>query len=99
MTLTNLAAPIAALCLLTTSRGTASLPAPTVEVTPIYPEQLHLAFHDTGGFEEWLDALGIDRADVTEAVQSGGTTRVRKAATAYAGADIQLVSYTTEEAP
>ncbi|WP_327691342.1 hypothetical protein OG870_22725 [Streptomyces sp. NBC_00461] len=93
MTLDELAVPLRALRLLATDFG--HLAAPTVRVTPIFPDQLELSFHgDLAGFEAWREALDI----VPDAVQydtqgESGRTCVLHASTKYAGAELELVGY------
>lgn len=70
------------------------LPAPTVWMSPIYPERLELAFHDElDAFESWREALDIAPDAVASSTQVDGRTRVLRASTAYAGTELDLVAY------
>ncbi|MEU3353798.1 hypothetical protein [Streptomyces sp. NPDC037389] len=70
------------------------LPAPTVRMSPIFPERLHLAFHDEpGAFEAWREALGIEPDAVAYDTQGDGHTHVLQTSTTYAGAGLDLVAY------
>ncbi|MFJ8002729.1 hypothetical protein ACIQ7D_37525 [Streptomyces sp. NPDC096310] len=91
-TLNDIAAPLAVLRLLSVDFPT--LPAPSVDVSTVYPDRLTLSFHDDlTAFETWRAALGIDPGAVAYAVQSGGRTRVLSVLTEYAGARVRLVGY------
>lgn len=90
----ELSAPVAALALL--MAGHPELPAPDIQVTPIYPDWLRLAFHGEP-FDVWLKALGISPDSVAVSTQAEGATRVRKAETRYGGAEIELTEYTDVE--
>ncbi|MFE8013458.1 hypothetical protein ACFU3O_12050 [Streptomyces antibioticus] len=96
LTLNSLSAPLAALRLLAVDFP--ELPAPNVDVNPIYPNRLALAWHEFNGgfaaFETWRAALGIDADAVTFHVQCDGRTGVMQAQTVYGGADIELTGYT-----
>ncbi|WP_326729944.1 hypothetical protein [Streptomyces phaeochromogenes] len=98
LTLDDLAVPLRALRLLTVDFG--HLPAPTVGISPIYPNRLDLSLHSgLPGFEAWREALGIAPEDVTYRVQSDGRTRVLRAIAAYAGAELELTGYGDVPAP
>ncbi|WP_033321218.1 hypothetical protein [Streptomyces yerevanensis] len=98
LTLDDLAVPLRALRLLAADFG--HLPAPSVEVSTIYPDRLKLTFFDDlSGFEAWRDALGIAPDAVTYREQSGGRTRVLKATAEHAGAGVDLVGYSDVTAP
>ncbi|MGA5064498.1 hypothetical protein ACPB9E_12080 [Streptomyces exfoliatus] len=91
-TLTDLSAPLLALRLLAAEFG--HLPAPTVEVSPIYPERLELTFHDDfAAFEAWREALNIHPDSVVHRVQTGGQTNVLRVHAAFAGAELELIGY------
>ena len=92
LTLDGLAAPLRVLRLLAADFG--YLPAPTVNVSPIYPDQLELALH-TGlhDFEAWREALCVAPGHVDYHVQGNGRTGVLRATAAYAGAELELVGY------
>lgn len=93
LTLDELAAPLRVLRLLAADFG--HLPAPDVGVSRIYPERLILRFHEgLHAFEAWREALAVPPERVTHAVQGEGTTRVLKASTDYAGAQVHLHGYT-----
>lgn len=97
-TLADLSAPLLALRLLGAEFG--HLPAPTVEVSPIYPERLELTFHDDfAAFEAWREALNIDPKSVVHRVQIGGRTGVLRVHATYAGAELELIGYATVPAP
>jgi hypothetical protein len=92
LTLDDLAVPLRALRLLTADFG--HLAAPAVRVTTVWPDRLELEFHDDlAGFESWRDALGIAPDAVTQTTQSAGRTRVLRASSEYAGAQLELVGY------
>ncbi|MEV8589166.1 hypothetical protein AB0424_19765 [Streptomyces sp. NPDC051180] len=91
-TLADLSAPLLALRLLGAEFG--HLPAPTVEVSTIYPERLELTFHDDfAGFEAWREALNIAPEDVVHRVQIGGKTGVLRVHATFAGAEVMLIGY------
>ncbi|MBP5893138.1 hypothetical protein [Streptomyces scabiei] len=93
LTLDGLAVPLRVLRLLAADFG--HLPAPDVDLSRIYPDRLTLRFHDDlSTFEAWREALAVPPETVTHGVQGGGMTRVLKASTAYAGADVHLHGYT-----
>ncbi|MGW2644630.1 hypothetical protein ACWC2T_06860 [Streptomyces sp. NPDC001393] len=93
LTLDGLAAPLRVLRLLAADFG--HLPAPGVDLSPIYPEGLTLRFHEgLHAFEAWREALAVPPQKVTHRMQSDGTTRVLKASTDYAGAELHLIGYT-----
>ncbi|MGW5738942.1 MULTISPECIES: hypothetical protein [Streptomyces] len=70
------------------------LPAPTVQVSPIYPTLLELSLHDDlGAFEPWRSALRIAREDIDFRTQGDGGTWVLRATTDYAGARVKLIAY------
>lgn len=92
LALADLSAPLIALRLLAAEFP--HLPAPTVEVSPIYPERLELSFHDNfAGFEAWREALNIASGSVVHRVQAGGQTGVLRVHTTFAGAELELVGY------
>ncbi len=91
-TLDDLTVPMRALRLLAADFG--HLPAPTVSISPIYPERLELSLHSgLPGFEAWREALGIAPDVVLYREQSDGRTRVLRAVAAYAGAVVELIGY------
>ncbi|WP_181804633.1 hypothetical protein [Streptomyces shenzhenensis] len=91
LTLDGLAVPLRVLRLLAVDFG--HLPAPDVDVSPLYPDRLQLRFHDDlAHFETWRDALGITPDTVTYHEQSGATS-VLKASVDYAGAVLELTGY------
>ncbi|MFF4549236.1 hypothetical protein ACFY1J_34220 [Streptomyces sp. NPDC001406] len=93
LTLDGLAAPLRVLRLLAADFG--HLPAPDVDLSRIYPEQLTLRFHEgLHAFEAWREALAVPPEKVAHRVQSDGMTRVLKASTDYAGAELHLIGYT-----
>ncbi|GAA0960948.1 hypothetical protein [Streptomyces rhizosphaericus] len=88
----DLVVPLRTLRLLAADFG--HLPAPTVSVSPIYPERLELSLHsDLPGFEAWREALGIAPEDVNYRVQRDGRTQVLRTTTTYVGAELELVGY------
>ncbi|MGW6743243.1 hypothetical protein ACWGDX_21380 [Streptomyces sp. NPDC055025] len=92
-TMTDIAAPLAALRLLAADFPT--LPAASVGVSTIFPNRLELSFHgDFAAFEAWRSALGIDSGTVAYGEQSGGRTRVLTVWGDYAGARLRLTGYT-----
>ncbi|MCD2466786.1 hypothetical protein MBT42_24940 [Streptomyces sp. MBT42] len=91
-TLADLSAPLLALRLLSAEFG--HLPAPTVEVSPIYPGRLELTFHDDfAAFETWREALNVASEDVVHRVQVGGQTGVLRVHATFAGAELELIGY------
>ncbi|XUM04898.1 hypothetical protein ACQ86F_17895 [Streptomyces venezuelae ATCC 10712] len=97
-TLADLSVPLLALRLLAAEFG--HLPAPTVEVSTIYPERLELTFHDDfAGFEAWREALNIAPEAVVHRVQRDGRTGVLNVHVPFAGADVELTGYATVPAP
>lgn len=98
LTLEGLAAPLRVLRLLAVDFG--HLPAPDVQVSPIYPDRLELRFHrDLPDFEAWREALGIAPDAVVYREQNNGRTRVLKASTDFAGATLELTGYGDVDAP
>ncbi|MEU5774285.1 hypothetical protein ABZ819_13490 [Streptomyces venezuelae] len=88
----SLAVPLRALRLLVLDFP--DLPAPTVGLTPIYPERLELSLHDDlGSFEPWRNALSIGRGEVDFHTQGDGETWVLQASIDYAGATVRLTAY------
>lgn len=72
------------------------LPAPSVHLSPIFPERLELSWHDDlRAFEPWRLALGIAHESVRFGTQSGGRTWVLKAHTDFAGASVHLTAFGT----
>ncbi|MFE0651758.1 hypothetical protein ACFVZH_24530 [Streptomyces sp. NPDC059534] len=91
-TLADLSAPLLALRLLAAEFG--HMPAPTVEVSTIYPERLELTFHDDfAAFEAWREALSIAPESVVHRVQVGGQTGVLRVHATFAGAEVMLTGY------
>ncbi|QHY96645.1 hypothetical protein SSPS47_16175 [Streptomyces sp. S4.7] len=87
-----LTAPLRVLRLLAVDFG--HLPAPTVDLCGIYPDQLTLRFHEgLGDFEVWREALAIPPDSVTHSVHTSGHTRSLTASIAYCGADVHLHGY------
>jgi hypothetical protein len=87
LTFDRLAVPMQALRLLAVDFP--HLPAPDVDLTRIYPDRLTLCFHDgLHVFEAWRESLGVPPDVVTHTVQGG--TRLLKASTVYAGAEVHL---------
>ncbi|MFJ6856834.1 hypothetical protein [Streptomyces werraensis] len=96
MTLDDLTVSLRALRLLAVDFG--HLPAPSVDVSPLYPEWLRLALHSTSGaslaaFEQWRTALRVGPDAVDCHVQSDGRTRVLRAEGQFAGAVVELTAY------
>ncbi|MGW2865005.1 hypothetical protein [Streptomyces sp. NPDC001205] len=92
LTLDGLAVPLRALRLLSVDFG--HLPAPEIDVSTIYPDQLALRFHNgLNGFEAWRAALGIAPDAVELRTQGGGRTLCLQADADYAGAHVHLVGY------
>ncbi|MET9526742.1 hypothetical protein [Streptomyces coeruleorubidus] len=101
MTLDDLTVPLRALRLLAVDFP--HLPAPDVDVSPVFPEWLRLSLHDTSceslaAFEQWRTALRIAPEAVDSRTQSDGRTRVLKAEGQFAGAVIVLTAYADEPA-
>ncbi|MFK0022471.1 hypothetical protein [Streptomyces sp. NPDC090798] len=98
LTLDDLAVPLRVLRLLAVDFG--DLPAPTVSISPIYPDRLELSLHSgLPGFEAWREALAIAPENVNYRVQSDGRTRVLRSTAAYAGAELELIGYGDVAAP
>ncbi|MDX3383728.1 hypothetical protein PV682_19985 [Streptomyces niveiscabiei] len=98
VTLDDLAVALRALRLLTVDFG--HLPAPVVNVTDIFPDQVKLSFYDDlGAFESWREALGIAPGAVVHGLQSDGLTRVLKTSVEYAGATLELTGFAEVPAP
>ncbi|MGW3629122.1 hypothetical protein ACWD7F_03015 [Streptomyces sp. NPDC005122] len=92
LTLDGLTVPMRALRLLATDFG--SLPAPYVQVSPVYPDRLTLSLHDgLPDFEAWREALGIAPETVTCRAQANGVRHVLCAFVSYEGAELELVAY------
>ncbi|MFF4185767.1 hypothetical protein ACFYZ9_21490 [Streptomyces sp. NPDC001691] len=92
LTLDGLAVPLRALRLLSVDFG--HLPAPEIDVSTIYPDQLALRFHNgLNGFEAWRAALGIAPDAVELRAQGAGTTWRLQADADYGGAHVHLVGY------
>ncbi|MEW1690860.1 hypothetical protein ACIQOF_03540 [Streptomyces sp. NPDC091265] len=91
-TLADLCRPLTLLRLLVAECP--GLSAPTVTVSPLYPERLTLSFHDDfPGFEAWRQALKIAPENVSFDIQGGRGTGVLDVHAAYCGADIQLIGF------
>ncbi|MFE9287428.1 hypothetical protein [Streptomyces olivaceus] len=74
------------------------LPAPDVDVSPLYPERLRLSFHAGSGeslaaFEQWRVALRIAPDAVVARMQGEGRTRVLAADGLFAGAVVVLTAF------
>ncbi|MFE2474277.1 hypothetical protein [Streptomyces mirabilis] len=70
------------------------LPAPTLEISTIWPKRLELSLHNgLGLFETWRVALGIAPDDVQFREQSDGRTWVLLASGEFAGAELKLIAY------
>lgn len=70
------------------------LPAPTVSVSSVFPDQLDLDFFDTpAAFEAWREALGIDPQTISERVQGNGASRVLTVEAEWGGAMLRLRSF------
>lgn len=68
------------------------LPAATLEVGAVYPEDLTVRLHDgLDDFEAWREALGIPVDDITFSARPSGITL--KARTKFAGAALDLIGY------
>lgn len=73
-----------------------ALPAPSVQVSPVFPNRLELSLHDDlRAFEPWRLALGIAWEDVRLGMQSGGRTWVLEAGTDFGGASVRLTAFST----
>jgi hypothetical protein len=98
LTLDDLVMPVRVLRLLAADFG--HLPAPTVGISPIYPDRLELSLHSgLIGFEAWREALAIAPEDVSHHVQGDGRTRVLRSTAAYAGVELELIGYGDVAAP
>ncbi|MGW4980585.1 hypothetical protein [Streptomyces mirabilis] len=92
LTLDDLVMPVRVLRLLAADFG--HLPAPTVGISPIYPDRLELSLHSgLPGFEAWREALGVAPEDVNYHVQGDGRTGVLRSTAAYAGVELELIGY------
>lgn len=94
LTLRDVSAPVAALALL--MAGHPDLPAPHIDISPVFPERLRLGFHGEP-FDAWLAALVVAPETVTTGTQSNGQTNVRKVTARYGGAEIELAEFTQVE--
>lgn len=95
-TLADQAATVAALTLLIS--GHRDLPALNVGFNAIFPTELALSLHNQpGAFDAWMAAIAPKGAEVRESTQADGRTRVRRARFPYAGVDIQLDDYATDQ--
>lgn len=98
LTVADLAVPLRGLRLLAADFG--HMPAPSVQVSTVYPERLELTFYDDlPGFEAWREALGIAPDAVTYREQSDGRARVLRTTVDYAGAVVRLTGYANIVAP
>ncbi|MBP5922791.1 hypothetical protein F3K32_21445 [Streptomyces sp. LBUM 1483] len=98
LTLDGLAVALRVLRLLAVDFG--HLPAPDVQVSPVFPDVLELRFHrDLPDFEVWREALGIAPDTVDYREQNDGRTRVLKASAVYAGATLELTGFGDVRAP
>ncbi|WP_460067131.1 hypothetical protein [Streptomyces sp. YKOK-I1] len=98
LTLDGLAVSLRVLRLLAVDFG--RLPAPTIDVSPIFPDQLGLRFHDDlAGFEAWREALGIVPDNVDYREQGDCSTHVLKASVDYAGAVLELTGFGDVDTP
>ncbi|MGW6462193.1 hypothetical protein ACWF94_40765, partial [Streptomyces sp. NPDC055078] len=89
LTLSGLSVPLRVLRLL--AADFPGLPAPTVNVSTVFPERLELALHDDfAAFEAWRTALGIDPGAVSYGERGGCRTRVLSVTADYAGALVRL---------
>ncbi|WP_405536394.1 hypothetical protein OG787_24540 [Streptomyces sp. NBC_00075] len=92
LTLDGLTVPLRALRALAVDFP--DLPAPTLEISTIYPSRLELALHQgLGPFEVWRAALGIAADAVEFREQSGGQTWTLHALAEFAGAELKLIAY------
>nr|WP_202488895.1 hypothetical protein [Streptomyces sp. SID5473] len=91
--MTDLSVPLRALRLI--GSEFAYLPAPSVSVTPVYPDRLELLFHGDGfaAFEVWREVLKLPAEGVVHRVQSSGSIGVLIVHGAFAGAEIRLVGF------
>ncbi|MFJ9479946.1 hypothetical protein ACIRRI_33885 [Streptomyces mirabilis] len=90
--------PVRVLRLLAADFG--HLPAPTVSISPIYPDRLELSLHSgLISFEAWREALAIAPEDVNYRVQCDGRTVVLRSTAAYAGIELELIGYGDVAAP
>ncbi|MGW7424458.1 hypothetical protein ACWGJB_31255 [Streptomyces sp. NPDC054813] len=97
LTLDGLAVPLRVLRLLAADFG--HLPAPDVDVSPVFPDRLGLRFHgNLADFETWRDALGIAPETVAYREQTGDTS-VLNASVDYAGAVLELTGFGDLPAP
>jgi hypothetical protein len=91
-TLADLTGPLATMRLLAAEHP--DLPAPHIDVTPIYPNVLTLSLHHSlGDFEAWREALGITPDSVERKILGAGTTAMLEARTLFAGATVELVGH------
>ncbi|MER6517334.1 hypothetical protein ABT246_10745 [Streptomyces sp. NPDC001553] len=71
------------------------LPAPTVSVSNVFPDQLDLDFFDApADFEAWREALGIDPQSISTPVQLSKGNRVLTVEAEWGGAQLRLRSFT-----
>ncbi|QDO01118.1 hypothetical protein FNV65_37175 [Streptomyces sp. S1A1-8] len=92
LTLDDLTVPMRALRALAVDFP--DLPAPTLEISTIWPKRLELTLYDDlAPFETWRVALGIAPDDVQFREQGNGRTWVLEASGEFAGAELKLVAY------
>ena len=96
LTLNALTGPLGVLRLLAVDFP--HLPAPNVDVTPLYPKVLRLALYATtcdsfAAFEQWRHALTIETGDVDFHVQVNGRTAVLDGHGTYGGVVIELTAF------
>jgi hypothetical protein len=92
LTLDDLTVPLRALRALAVEIP--DLPAPTLEISTIWPKRLELSLYDDlAPFETWRVALGIAPDDVQFREQSNGRTWVLQAFGEFAGAELKLIAY------
>lgn len=95
MTAKTLADQLAALeALVVIGRTFAHMPAVTINLSPIYPDQIDLSIHDDiDAFEQWRAALGIAVEDVDYCQRPGRSHMHLKAKTTFARVTVELVGY------
>ncbi|MCQ4042991.1 hypothetical protein ACFOSC_13860 [Streptantibioticus rubrisoli] len=88
----DLSAPLTALRVLAVDF--AGLPAPSVKISSVYPNQLELSLYDDLGlFETWRAALSIAAADVEFIELNAGRIWMLRARREFAGAELMLVGF------
>ncbi|EFL01988.1 conserved hypothetical protein [Streptomyces sp. SPB78] len=89
--LQDLSAALTALQLLTLNHP--ELPAPSADVSTVFPDRLRLAFHEgLADFEAWREALGL-ASEAVELRLWGRASGSLRGSVTYAGATVELIGF------